>query len=46
MCQGCAGSWATVQPQDVRALFTSTSEVETLVSQNVKRALASPAVAL
>ena len=43
MCHGCEGNWATVQPQDVRTLFTSTSDEETLVSQNVNRAVASPA---
>src|SRR5262245_43676100 len=46
MCHGWEGSWATVQPQDVRTPFTSTSAEETFVSQNVKCAAASPALAL
>jgi hypothetical protein len=40
--QGWAGSLATVQPQDVRTLLTNTSEEDTLVSQKVNGALASP----
>src|SRR5688572_9677050 len=44
MRQGWAGNLATVQPQEVRTLFTNTSEEETLVSQNVNGAFASPAL--
>src|SRR5689334_10870465 len=39
---GCDGSLATVQPQEVRTLLIKTSDDETLVSQKVNGAVASP----
>lgn len=42
---GIGGSFAVVQPQEVRTLFTEISDGDVLVSQNVNRDSASPGLA-
>src|ERR1043166_207445 len=44
-CQGCAGNFATVQPQEVVTRFTSTSAGETLVRLKLTLAVGSPGLA-
>src|SRR5438552_3911478 len=41
-CQGCSGSLATVQPQEVVTRLTNTSAVEILVRLKVRLAAVSP----